>query len=161
MYEKVKKIITDNYNNRDKYKQTCTEIYGDGVINAFQANIVKEKSKNTKYDRYGDPHYNNAEKVKQTNQKNLGVDYPLKSQVIRDKITQNIINTYGVDNPAKSPIIKEHKKLRHLCILAWAEISSPPWICRSVQQNGHRTMWGKRIKRKPPVPSGLCLRQVL
>ena len=34
-------------------------------------------------------------------------------------------------------------------------------ICRGVQQNGHRTMWGKRIKRKPPVPSDLCLQQVL
>lgn len=107
---KLERYGNPNYNNRDKYKQTCSEIYGDGVINVFQANSVKEKSKNTKYDRYGDPYYNNPEKVKQTNQKNLGVDYPLKSQVIRNKITENIINTYGVDNPAKSPIVKERTK---------------------------------------------------
>lgn len=107
---KLERYGNSKYNNRDKYRQTCTEMYGDGVINVFQTYVVKEKSKNTKSVRYGDPYYNNAKKVKHTNQKNLGVDYPLQSSFIRDKITEKISNTYGVDNPAKSPIIKEQTK---------------------------------------------------
>lgn len=99
-----------NYNNRNKYKKTCQEKYGEDIINSFQAKDVKEKSKVTKEKRYGNAYYNNPKKVKETNLKNLGAEMPFQSKEILDKCKNSMLKLYGVDNPGKSEIVKERMK---------------------------------------------------
>ena len=56
----------------DKIKQTSLEKYG--TENPWQAESVKNKSRKTKLDRYGDPTYTNRQKCKETLQSKHGVD---------------------------------------------------------------------------------------
>lgn len=84
-----------NYNNRDKAKQTCLEVYG--VDNPF-----KDK-----------------DKIRQSYLDTYGVDHPMKVAEVRQKVKdhtdyakahekrkQTYLLRYGVDNPAKAPEIK-------------------------------------------------------
>lgn len=50
------------------------------------------------------------EKIKRTNIKRYGVDNPFKSQEIKDRIKQTNLEHYGVDNIFKSEQFKEHSK---------------------------------------------------
>lgn len=102
------------YNNRDKYKKTCQEKYGEGVINSFQSKEVKEQSKKTKLERYGNEYYNNSDKVKETNLKKLGVEMPFQSKEVLNKCKESLLNVYGVNNPGKSEIVKE--KMKQTCL---------------------------------------------
>jgi uncharacterized C2H2 Zn-finger protein len=113
---KLEKYGNENYNNHEKYKQTCQEKWG--VDNVFQVEEIKEKSKQTclknngveyslqsneirgrgkqtKKEKYGNENYNNREKSKQTCLKNNGVEWCqqnieifLKTQKTRFKINQ-------------------------------------------------------------------------
>lgn len=80
----------ENYNNREKAKQTCVERYG--VDNPF-----KDK-----------------EHIKEAWKKSYGVDHPMKTESIKQKVISKIdyaeahlkakqtcLEKYGVDNPAK------------------------------------------------------------
>lgn len=84
-----------NYNNRDKAKQTCLEVYG--VDNPF-----KDK-----------------DKIRQSYLDTYGVDHPMKVAEVRQKVKdhtdyakahekrkQTYLLRYGVDNPAKAPEIQ-------------------------------------------------------
>jgi len=48
----------------ETYKRNCTEKYG--VNNIFQVKLTKDKIRDIKFKRYGNPNYNNSEKNKQT-----------------------------------------------------------------------------------------------
>ncbi|PCI28137.1 hypothetical protein COB55_04475 [Candidatus Wolfebacteria bacterium] len=84
-----------NYNNREKFKETCLIIYsGHPMQNAE----VRKKSQETKLERHGDPFFNNMEKSKQTNLKNLGVEYTFQSEEIIEKSKETKRRLYGNEN---------------------------------------------------------------
>lgn len=66
---------------RKKAKQTKLKRYGD----AFFTN--SEKIMQTKLERYGDPYFNNREKSKKTNLVKYGTDHPMKSEILRRKMS--------------------------------------------------------------------------
>ena len=70
-------------------KQTCIERYG--TISTFQLEIVKEKSRNTKIERYNDCNYRNKEKMKQTKLERYGSSSYVNSQ----KAKETMLERYG------------------------------------------------------------------
>jgi hypothetical protein len=87
------------------------------------------KCKQTKLERYGDPHYHNSkqalqtmeqrygkgnltnrEKAKQTCLKRFGVDIPMKNKKIQEKVKKTTLQKYGTENAFAAPSIKEKIK---------------------------------------------------
>jgi len=90
----------------EKSKQTCLEKYG--VEFSIQSKNNKIKSINTKLLLYGNIHYNNPTKFKQTMQERYGVDNPLQLKEIREKIKHTCLEKYGVVHPSQN--IEIHEK---------------------------------------------------
>lgn len=109
----VKHNYTENYFcKRCNKKKNLMEKYG--VINVFQLNDIKEKTKKTNLEKYGVENPSQSEVVKEkkkdTNRKKCGNDWGLSSQHIKDKSKKTLIEKYGVDNISKNDIIKQQKK---------------------------------------------------
>ena len=101
-----------------KYEDTCMEKYG--VKHAFQAEEVKEKTKQTNLKNWGVEYASQAEEVKektkQTNLKNWGVEYTLQSEEIRNKGIQTLKEKYNEDitNVFQATEVKEKIKQTNL-----------------------------------------------
>jgi hypothetical protein len=65
----------------------------------FQSKEFKEKSKQTKKEKYGNENYVNVEKGKQTCIERYGVENIRKSKKTKERIKQTCIERYGVENP--------------------------------------------------------------
>ena len=99
-----------------KYEDTCMEKYG--VRHAFQAEEVKEKTKQTNLGRYGvENPFGSKEiqdKIKDTWQKNYGENIinPGQAQVVKDKIKATSQENYGenIENPFQAESVKEKSK---------------------------------------------------
>lgn len=87
-----------------KCKQRLINKYG--VINVFQLNDIKEKSKETKKKLYFDSNFINIEKRKKTNLKKYGCEEHLSNSEIREKIKNTCLDKYGVDCIVKYKNIK-------------------------------------------------------
>ncbi|MFA5586117.1 MAG: hypothetical protein WDA02_06165 [Saccharofermentanales bacterium] len=61
---KLEKYGDENFNNIEKFKETCLDKYGS--ISPLSNEEVIKKSKKTKLERYGDENFNNFEKTKNT-----------------------------------------------------------------------------------------------
>jgi hypothetical protein len=61
---KLEKYGDENYNNKEKSKETCLEKYN--VEHIFQVEEFKDKAKQTRLEKYGDENYNNRDKAEQT-----------------------------------------------------------------------------------------------
>jgi endogenous inhibitor of DNA gyrase (YacG/DUF329 family) len=104
--------------NLDKIKKTCLKRYG--VENVYQSQIVKDKIKQTKKEKYGNEYYLNPEKQKETMLAKynslyfMGTDdFYIKSKETKkekygneyylnpEKQKQTLLKRYGVDNPGK------------------------------------------------------------
>ena len=104
-----------NYNNREKSKITCLERYGVdnpfkdtknignsvekkyGVKRPCQNERIKEKLKNTMYEKYGGFGFSSdiiAEKIKQTNLSKYGFENPAKSKAVKNKISNSVNKTF-------------------------------------------------------------------
>ena len=81
-----------------KYEDTCMEKYG--VKHAFQAEEVKEKTK-------------------QTNLKNWGVEYTLQSEEIRNKGIQTLKEKYGEDITNVFQAIEVKEKIKQTNLKNW------------------------------------------
>ena len=84
-------ICGSNSCRNKKYEDTCTKKYGKGIINAFQAEEVKEK-------------------IVETNRKNHGVDWYTQTEEHKDKSKKTWQLHYGVDNPAQAQEVKDAMK---------------------------------------------------
>lgn len=84
-----------NYNNRDKAKQTCLEVYG--VDNPFKD---KDKIRQSYVDKYGVDHPMHVAEIRQKVKDHT--DYAKAYE----KRKQTYLLRYGFDNPAKVPEIK-------------------------------------------------------
>ena len=80
-----------------------------GVINIGQSNIIKEKVKQTKLKRYGEPYYHNVNKMKQTKLERYGAT----NYVNPDKMKQTKLERYGNSNYVNTNKIKQTKLERY------------------------------------------------
>ena len=113
----------ENYNNRNKARETCLERYGVGM--ALQSGSIREKSKNTKKERYGDENYNNSSKSRITKKERYGdenYNNSSKSRITkkerygdenynnRNKARETCQERYGADNPFQADGVKEKSR---------------------------------------------------
>jgi len=102
---KLENYGNENYNNSEKRIETCNDKYGMGsngeAISEGLLNKSKEewdetiqKRQDTNIKLYGSVNAYNDKKVRETNQKNLGVDYPSQNIIIKEKVRQTFYNTY-------------------------------------------------------------------
>lgn len=92
----------------EKMKDTCLEKYG--VKYSTQASQMKERTKKTKKERYGDENYNNRGKAKETNFQKYGVASPLQTEEIKNKMAETNLIRYGVRNVFQNEGIKKKIK---------------------------------------------------
>ena len=79
-----------------KNKLTNKNKYGNEYF--FTTNIFKDKSKQTKIERYNDENYNNIEKNKKTIFKNYGIEHALQLDEFKNKSKQTKLEKYGDEN---------------------------------------------------------------
>lgn len=91
-----------------KTKQTNIEKYG--FENVFQIDLIKDKSKKTKLERYGDEEYNNPKKNKETCLEKYGFSSPAKNNEIKEKTKKTCLEKYGFNSPAGNEFIREKMK---------------------------------------------------
>lgn len=120
--------IPENIDARIKSsKEAVKEKFG--VDNVFQLDSIKEKSKETKLEKYGDEFYCNREQQNKTLYEKYGVNYfnelnsklinkfekehgvshPLKLKQYRDKLKETTIKKYGVENVSQNIKVKDKK----------------------------------------------------
>lgn len=99
---KLEKYGSEGYNNREKAKQTCLELYG--VENVSQIPGAMEKAGNSKIQKYGSK--NNWNKIKETIIKHYNsLDNFYKNMLdLREK---TCLDKYGVSTAIQIPEIKE------------------------------------------------------
>jgi len=129
---KLEKYGNENYNNREKYNETCLDRYG--VDNPFQSDYIKEKikisnmslhgveypmqnknilnkSKNTIFAKYGVDHisqsYYYKTKYCNTSLERYGTYHPMQNKIIINKTKQTNIIKYGVKNPTQNALINQ------------------------------------------------------
>jgi len=114
----VKKEIygDENYNNKEKNKETCLEKYG--VENVFKRYDIKEKSKAIIFKKYGVENPSQSDEVKnkkfRTCFDNYGVESPFQSYEIREKIKNTNLEKYGCENPNQNKDVREKSKITSL-----------------------------------------------
>ena len=141
-YSNIKKYLYNRYNDSDSLQETLMRIklhidvhpkcpicgnkvkFSNRYNNPFRtycsikcmkkSNIVKEKTKQTYFKKYGTKYYNNRIKSKNTCLNKYGVDNPSKVPEIKEKKIKTSFIHYGVDNPYKSNKIKE--KIKQTCL---------------------------------------------
>lgn len=95
-------------NNKDeilsKIKNTNLEKYGKEF--AIQNNNIKNKIKQTKLERYGDPNYTNWKKANETKKKRYGTH----TYNNLDKIKQTNLDRYGISYTCQLPQVIEKNK---------------------------------------------------
>lgn len=101
---RIEKYGNVNYNNREKYKETCLSLHG--VENLFQLDFIKEKSKQTCLKKYGVDAYRKTnefrERTKKTCIKKYGFDNPIKNKEVKQKAMRTMKERYGVEHASQS-----------------------------------------------------------
>ena len=117
---KLERYGDENYNNQEKSKQTNIErhgvecallvrdedgvekraktwkmMYGNDIINPFQVESVKNKSKKTKNEKYGDENYRNYEQAKETCLQKYGVENYAQTKEFNRKYEDAMSEKYG------------------------------------------------------------------
>ena len=87
--------LDNPFQDVDHLRESMLEKYG--VEHNTQLPEFVEKVKRTKFDKYGNPGYNNIEKTKNTNLMKYGVEYIFQVPEIQEKSKQTNINKYGVE----------------------------------------------------------------
>jgi hypothetical protein len=106
-------LLPQNVENRiNLSKEAIKEQFG--VDNVFQLEHIKEKSKKTKLEKYGDENYNNLEKNKLTTFERYGVFHATQNEEIKKKVKKTIKERYGVEHHLKLPEIREKQKKTNL-----------------------------------------------
>jgi hypothetical protein len=86
---KLEKYNNENYNNREKAKNTCQEHYG--VVNPLQDKNIYNKTLKTKLEKYGDKNYNNRPAANATKRKNG----TFNTSKIEEDIYSKLVNLFG------------------------------------------------------------------
>jgi len=111
----IQKYGVDNISKLNKIKNkkidTCLKHYG--VEHPQQSEIIFNKGKITKFEKYGDKNYINIEKIKKTNLSRYGVEYVSQNSEISQKMREGQFLSYKnlFDSGIfKSKIINDNKK---------------------------------------------------
>ncbi|MDR2458395.1 MAG: hypothetical protein LBD41_08010 [Clostridiales Family XIII bacterium] len=94
--------------NTKKALETRKEKFGS-IEEAYR--IIREKTKKTKKEKYGDENFNNKEKAKQTCLEIYGVENIQQNKEIQEKTKQTNLKRYGVEYLAQNKEI-QHKQLQ-------------------------------------------------
>ena len=89
----------------------CTEhtnLIKYGVTNVYASEYVKQKMKQTKLQKYGDPNYNNRDKAIKTTLSTYGVNNISQVPEIKKKIQNTNMKKLGVSMPYLSKAVQEH-----------------------------------------------------
>lgn len=86
-------------------KTKKTIFYKFGKENIFEVDLVKEKSRTTKKEKYGNPNYNNRELSSKTCLDKYGVDHISKLDSIKEKKEKTNLEKIGFKYPSQNPII--------------------------------------------------------
>ncbi len=98
--------IPENINLRiNASKDAVKEKFG--VENVFQLKSIKDKSKETKLEKYGDENYCNREQQNKTLYEKYGVDYFNK---LNSKLQEKFLKEHGVLHPLQLPEFLEKRK---------------------------------------------------
>lgn len=99
--EKVSQFYSEHPDQKRYFtEKTNQERYGGKV--PFSCEGIREKSKKTKLERYGDENFNNRESYKKTCIDKYGVDNVFKSEEIKEKSKQTMLRKYGVEYTTQS-----------------------------------------------------------
>ena len=137
-------ICGSDFCRNKKYEDTCTKKYGKGIINAFQAEEVKEKIKQTNLEHHGCENVmQNKEiqdKAKDTNLGRYGAENPFGSKEIQDKIKNTWQKNYGenIINPFQAESVKE--KSQQTWQKNYGEGIINPFQAESVKEKSKQTM---------------------
>lgn len=110
--------LENGINLTSDYSQKC--LMGSTKINFYCSNCNKENSKRFDYLIKRNSlckrcvTIQSLTKQKATMLEKYGVEHPLQSQIIKDKIKNTFIEKYGVDNPSKLQEIKDKQKATNL-----------------------------------------------
>jgi len=77
------------------------------VDNVFQLEQIKNLSKKTKIEKYGNEYYRNDNKIKETNLEKYGCENVFQNEDIKEKIKNNNVIKYGVEYPIQLENVKE------------------------------------------------------
>ena len=91
-----------------KTKESNLERYG--VENIFQCDDIKTKSRNTKYELYGDLNFNNRYKSKKTNLEKYGCEYASMSSIIKKKVKKTNLERYGYEYASQNQLVLNKMK---------------------------------------------------
>lgn len=96
---------------QEKLKETYRNLYGENIINPYQANIVKEKIRNTCKLRYGfDCVFKDTQKMKLAVLKKYGVDSFTRTPMFAERCRETNLKRTGFSHPSLSPVsIKKTK----------------------------------------------------
>ena len=84
-----------------------------GVENPFQSDDVKQKCETTKHERYGDSHFTNTVKAKQTFNKHKAEDPEFLSNG-NEKRKQTSLQRFGYENAAQCPEIAARMRKKYM-----------------------------------------------
>ena len=119
------KFVRSDYGYNNTCCKKCQDIYciqqmnvtikeTYGVDNVFQLDYIKEQSKKTNLEKYGDEKYRNHDQIKKTNLEKYGVEYPFESEIIRNKAKQSFTDKTGYEYNFQSPEVKQ--KIKEVCL---------------------------------------------
>ena len=105
------KCSTTSFITREKTKITFQENYGG---HPFQNPEIQEKIKATNQKKYGCEYPTQTQevkdKIKVTNQKKYGCEYPAQNKEIQEKTKKFFQEKYGCDNPTQTQEVKDKIK---------------------------------------------------
>ena len=151
----------ENYNGREKAKQTCLERYGVetylgsklcldqtkktclekyGVENASQSPEVIDKIKHTKQKRYGDPKYTNREQIKRTCLERYGHENYMLCDEFRTKSKDTRVERYG------DPNYTNREQMKQTCLERYG-VSNPMQDPSVAEKMGH-TLASERCQQQ-------------
>ena len=137
------------------YKSTLLDNYG--VLNVFQLETVKSKSKQTNLEKYGHEHPTQSkqikEKVKQTNLNRHGVEYIFKNKTFIDKREETNLKKYGFKHATQSNQIKNKTKESNL-----EKYSKHP---SKIKENRHKSNTTRMLNEDIKNPSRELVRKKL
>ena len=110
-----KKCSRNAESSIERYNQTNIERYGEDFHK-----VTVEKGHKTKIERYGSLRYNNLEKRKQTCLERFGVDNPMKSKCVREKVKNTMLGRYGYECNFLDP--EYRKRVREKSIQHYSDV---------------------------------------
>jgi hypothetical protein len=128
--------LQNNY-VRNKSKKTKLDKYG----NENYINI--EKIKKTKLDKYGNENYNNIEKIKKTMLERYGVEYTFQSKKLKNKSKETCIFKYGVDEILKDKKIRA--KIKNTNLIKYGVVN--PMMSQEISSKSKNKKLNKTVEK--------------